>query len=190
MMSIHNGRDARQRRRAQFTKQAVDIRCNEVKMKVGIHLSEVRCLDVAPPKLWFWERDTTLEELRGARGSSIPVDLIDPSASPSRLKYEIAVRIRERIANRYDATATLRRERLINFSTIPHAHVPSPKATAACDPCVKTRQRHAADSHVPTQSASRVRSPEVGVSDGQGFHCRSAFDLRTQADWRSRLQRQ
>src|ERR1700682_4133520 len=60
VMSIHNGRDARQRRRTQFTEQAVYICGDEVEMKVGIHLSEVRRLNVAPPKLRLWERDTTL----------------------------------------------------------------------------------------------------------------------------------
>jgi hypothetical protein len=134
MMSIHNRRDAWQRRPTQLMKQAVDIRRNEVEMKVRIHLSEVRCLDVSPPKLRFRERDTTFEELRWEGGSSIPVDLIDPSASPSGLKYEIAVRIRERIANRFDWTSSLRRERRIHFSSISHAHVPSPKPTAAFDP--------------------------------------------------------
>ena len=64
VMGIHNGRDARQRRRTQFTKQAVDICGNEVEMKVRIHLSELRRLEVSPPKLGLRERDTTLEELR------------------------------------------------------------------------------------------------------------------------------
>jgi hypothetical protein len=64
MMSIHNGRDPWQTRRTQLTKQAVDIRRNQVEMKVRIHLSEVRCLDVSPSKLGFRERDTAFEELR------------------------------------------------------------------------------------------------------------------------------
>src|SRR4030088_1813753 len=118
VMGIHNGRDARQRRRTQFTKQAVDICGNEVEMKIGVHLSEMRRLNVSPPKLGLWERDTALEELRRGDRRSIPVDLIDPSASPSGLKHEIALHIRERIADRYDATSTSRRERLINLSTI------------------------------------------------------------------------
>jgi hypothetical protein len=134
MMSIHNGRDAWQRRRTQLTKQALDIRRNEVEMKVRIHLAEVRCLDVSPPKLRFRERNATFEELCWEAGGSIPVDLIHPSASPSGLEYEITVRIRERIANRYNAISSLQRERRIHFSSISHAHVLSPKPTAAFDP--------------------------------------------------------
>src|ERR1700681_2904182 len=93
MMGIHNGRDARQRRRTQFSKQAVDIRGNEVEMKVGIHLSEVCRLNIAPAKLRLWERNAAFEDLGGGGGSSIPVDLIDPSTSPSLFKQEIAFRI-------------------------------------------------------------------------------------------------
>src|SRR3979490_3199810 len=159
MMSIHNGRDARQRRRTQFTKQAVDICGNEVEVKVGVHFSEVRRLNVAPPKLGLRERDTAFQDLRRALGRSIPVDLIDPSAPPSGLEYEIAIHIRDRIANRYDATSISRPERLTNFSTISHSHILSQKATAAFAACVQPRQRHPASDHAPHERAAAVGNP-------------------------------
>src|SRR5882762_3127218 len=68
MMGIHNGRDARQRRRVQLPKQAVNIRGSKVEVKVRIHLSEVCRQDITPPKLGFWERNPTFEELRGGGG--------------------------------------------------------------------------------------------------------------------------
>jgi len=62
MMGIHDGRNARQRRRTQFTKQAVNIGGNEVEMKVRVHLSKMCRLDVAPPKLWLRKRDATFKD--------------------------------------------------------------------------------------------------------------------------------
>src|ERR1700716_1544452 len=111
-------------------------------MKVGIHLSEIRRLNVSPPKLGLWKRDTALEELRRGDRRSIPVDLIDPSASPSGLKHETALHIRERVAVRNDATSTSRRERLINLSTISDTHVLSPKASGTFAECVQPQQRY------------------------------------------------
>src|ERR1700716_1946940 len=128
-------------------------------MKVGIHLAEVRRLDVSPPKLGLWERDTALDELRRGDRRSIPVDLIDPSASPSGLKHEIAVYIRERVADGYDATSPSRRERLINLSTISDTHVLSRKASGTFAECVQPQQRYLARNHASAESVACARNP-------------------------------
>jgi hypothetical protein len=175
MMRIHSGVDTRQRWRTQFAKQAVDICRNEVEMKVSINFSEVRRLNVAPPELRLWERDTAFEDLRGGGGRSRPVDLIDPSASPSWLKEEIAFCIRHCIANGHDASSTTRQNRLIDFSSISHAHVPPPKATAAFAVCIQTWQRHSANGHLPAESVSRVKNPYVDVSAGHHVCGRAIF---------------
>src|ERR1700676_472760 len=187
MMSIHNDRDARQRRRTQFSEQAVDIRGNEVDVKVAIYLSEVCRLDIAPTKLRLWERDAAFDDFRGGGGGPIPVDLIDPSASPSLLKLEIAFRIRRCITNRHDSSPLFSGNRLADLSTNSHARVLSPKSTAAFVPGVKTWQRYAANSHVPTESAPWVRNPQVDVSAGHILHCRAVSHSCTKGDCGGRL---
>src|SRR3984893_14269467 len=145
MMSIYNDRDARQSWRTQCSEQAVDIRGNEVAVKVAISLSAVCRLDIAPTKLRLWERDAAFDDFRGRGGGSIPVDLIDPSASPSLFKQEVAFRIRRCITNRHDSSPLFSRNRLVDLSTISHAHVLSPKSTAALVPSVKNWQRDPAN---------------------------------------------
>src|SRR5258707_13190789 len=113
-------------------------------MKIGIHLSKVCRLDIARTKLGFWEKHAAFEELRGGGGGSYPVDLIDPSASPSWVKYEVALCIRYGITQGYNATSTCSVGH-VDCSAVSHAHVPSPKAHRVFASWFKTRQGYPRD---------------------------------------------
>jgi hypothetical protein len=55
-------------------------------MIIGVNFSEVRCLDVTPPKLRLGEWDTAFEEFRRKTGNSNEHHLIDASPAPARLE--------------------------------------------------------------------------------------------------------
>src|SRR2546425_866349 len=156
MVGVDHGGHPWQGRAAQLAQEAIHVGGDAVEVEVCVDLTEVGCLNISPAKIRFRERH-----------------LVHAPTAPSRLEQEVTLLVRLCVANPCGSNSTVPRVRLVHLPPVPHAHIPSPEATAPFAFWIEAPQRLDARGHASTRRARRIRDPDVNAPARHGF--RRAF---------------
>src|SRR5262245_13052054 len=128
-MGIHDGDDAWQRRCAELLEQFADVRRDAVDVEIDVDLTEMRCGDVS------------IQILRAANALRV-----DPGAAAPRIKEEVALALRQRIADRNRLRQRRHRIRTMHDRRIAHAYEATPESAQASTVSIEVSQiDHARD---------------------------------------------
>src|SRR5260221_3209631 len=152
MMGIRDSSNPWKRRRPKREKQSIHVSCHAIKMEVGVDLSEVRCLDVAPQKAWLGEHD-----------------VVHAPTSPSWFKQEVPLCVRLGIPESDRLCCTRRWVEHRHASSVSHADIAAPETSLAFSLRIETRQRCHAHGHMSLERVVRMQRPGIDASIAHAF---------------------